>query len=64
MGSLGFEPRTPTMSRWCSNQLSHEPFHEETIHYEFLSCQYFYLRFSLNNGVFKSANFDCWHNLC
>ena len=23
VGTIGFEPTTPTMSRWCSNQLSY-----------------------------------------
>ncbi len=25
VGTIGFEPTTPTMSRWCSNQLSYVP---------------------------------------
>ena len=25
VGLIGFEPTTPTMSRWCSNQLSYSP---------------------------------------
>ncbi len=25
VGASGFEPPTPTMSRWCSNQLSYAP---------------------------------------
>ncbi len=25
VGTSGFEPPTPTMSRWCSNQLSYVP---------------------------------------
>ena len=25
VGAIGLEPTTPTMSRWCSNQLSYVP---------------------------------------
>src|SRR4051794_2771162 len=31
VGSIGLEPTTPTMSRWCSNQLSYEPERSEII---------------------------------
>src|SRR5690349_17077731 len=31
VGAIGLEPTTPTMSRWCSNQLSYAP--EETEFY-------------------------------
>ena len=28
VGLVGLEPMTPTMSTWCSNQLSYNPEHE------------------------------------
>ena len=31
VGAIGLEPTTPTMSRWCSNQLSYEPERSEII---------------------------------
>ena len=31
VGASGLEPPTPTMSRWCSNQLSYAPVRHETI---------------------------------
>src|SRR5690349_1995980 len=55
VGSIGLEPTTPTMSRWCSNQLSYEPEEDEIIWSTQSVGKYFYASASKIQVIFARS---------
>ncbi len=51
VGTIGLEPTTPTMSRWCSNQLSYVPAMEAHSTEEGERVNYFLANY-LNKRIF------------